>query len=50
MGNYISKLNEDPSFFFFFEEILKNDLFYLEEKQGMSYACVPNEHIQGPIL
>ena len=37
-------------FFFFFEEILKNDLFYLEEKQGMSYACVPNEHIQGPIL
>ena len=50
MGNYISKLNEDPFFFFFFEEILKNDLFYLEEKQGMSYACVPNEHIQGPIL
>ena len=49
MGNYISKLNEDP-FFFFFEEILKNDLFYVEEKQGMSYACVPNEHIQGPIL
>ena len=48
MGNYISKLNKDP--FFVFEEILKNDLFYLKEKQGMSYACVPSEHIQGPIL